>query len=200
MRKREFVLLAVAFLTLAGLGACSSEPAEELAAARAAIDEARAAEAETYAPEQMDEMTQKLRDAEAAVQAENEKFALFRDYEAANSALAEVREGAQEAVQTANTEKERVRQEAEQALVEAEAALNSAQTALENAPRGKGTRADIAALNADLEAVRSALESARQAIQAGQYMQAKNQITSAKSQAESVENEIEQALSRSGRS
>lgn len=199
MRTRFVVLGIVASLALLATSACSSEPTVEVTAAQAAVDQAKAAEADVYTPQQYQQLQTALDELKAGIKAENEKFALFRDFEPMKQKAVALRQSATEAVQAAQTEKERVRQEVEQALREAEGALTAAQEALAKAPKGKGTKADLEALTADLDAVASALTTARQAMVGGKYLEAKTQITSAKSQADSVAAEIAEALSRRGR-
>lgn len=199
MRTRFVVLGTVMTLALLATAACSSEPTAELTAAQAAVDQAKAAEADVYIPQQYQQLRTTLDEVQAGIKAEGEKFALFRDYEPFKQKLVELKTSADAAVQAAQAEKERVRQEVEQALSEAEGALAAAQGALAKAPKGKGTKADLEALKADLDAVSSALSTARQSVEAGKYLEAKSQIASAKAQADSVASEIAAATSRRGR-
>ena len=191
----SIVLASLAFL----FASCSSEPTQEAAAAKSAMDQAVAAEAETYASADYQSAKETLDEAQAAIKAENEKFSLFRDYEPTVAKLNQAKAQFAAAAETAKTEKEKVRQETEQALAEAEQALTSAREMLAKAPKGKGTKADLAALAADLDAVSTALDSARQSITSGKYMEAKTKISSAKSQAESITSEVEQAIAKKGR-
>jgi len=184
------VFASVAFL----FASCSSEPTQDVAATKSAMDQAVAAEAETYAPTDFQTAKETYDEAQAAIKAENDKFSPFRDYEPIVAKLNQAKTEFAAAAESAKVEKERVRQEAEQALADAEQALTSAREMLAKAPKGKGTKADLAALTADLDAVSTALDSARESISAGNYMEAKTKIASAKSQAESITSEVEQAM------
>jgi hypothetical protein len=199
MRTRLLVSGVMAMLALLATAACSSEPTAELNAAQAALDQAKTAEADVYAPQQYQQLQAALGEIQAGIKAENEKFALFRDYDPLKQRAVEFRQTADATVQAAQAEKDRVRQEVEQALAEAESALTAAREALAKAPKGKGTKADLDALTADLDAVASALTTARQSVESGKYLEAKSQIESAKAQADSVAAEVAQALTRRGR-
>jgi hypothetical protein len=198
MSRRALVVVFAAGYALAAAG-CSSEPKVELASAETALSQAAAAEAGTYAAQEFEQATSLLEEARVALQAENEKFALFRDFDPVAERLSQARHRAESAVQSATMEKDRIRGETARALMDAEAALATAQAALDSAPKGKGTQADLEALNADLGVVRSALENAKQAMNAGKYFEAGSRISAAKTQANAISSQVEQAVAKRSR-
>lgn len=181
-------------LILLGAGACASEPTEEMTAAQAAYDQAVQAEAETYAPDQFAQAKQLLEEAKAAVEAEKERFALVRDFDAAKEKLAQAKADLEAAASAAQQAKEQVRQEAEEGLAAAEQALQEARDLLAKAPRGKGSQADLEAMQADLTAAEEALASARQALEAGKYMDARAQVNGAREKIDAVKQQVEAAI------
>ena len=185
-----FILATFAFV----LAGCASEPTAEVSAAEQAKNQASAAEAEKYAPDDFQKAQTTLDEAQTALKAENDKYAMFRDYAPVKTKLAQATQEFDAAAQAAQTKKEEVRQQAEQGLTEAEQALASAQTALEKAPKGKGTRADLEAMKADLEAASQGLDSAREQLKAGNYLEAQSQIEAAKTKADSVSSQVAEAI------
>lgn len=186
-------------LTL-GLAACASEPTAEVSAAEQAKNQAAAAEAETYVPDQYQKAQATLDQAQTALNAENDKFSMFRDYDPIKTQLSQATQEFNDAAQAAQTKKEEVRTQNEQDLADAEQAVAAAQSALEKAPKGKGTQADLEAMKADLDAASTALDNARQQMQSGNYLEAQSQIQSAKAKADSVSSQVEEAIkARRGR-
>ena len=81
----------VAFLSLtvaALLIGCAQAPQVELDAAKAAVDTAKAAQAEMYAPEALAEVQQAMTAAEAEIAAQAEKLAFLRKYDTAKQLIA----------------------------------------------------------------------------------------------------------------
>ena len=60
--------------------ACSKPPEQAIQASGAALEEAKAAGAETYAPDALQQAQDLLAQAEAAKKTQDEKFVLFRSY------------------------------------------------------------------------------------------------------------------------
>ncbi len=199
MYRRLAGLILLTGLTL-GLAACSSEPTAEISAAEQAKNQAAATDADKYVPDEFQKAQSTLDQAQTALQAENDKFSMFRDYDPIRTQLSQATQEFNDAGQAAQTKKEEVQQQDEQDLADAEQALASAQSALEKAPKGKGTQADLEAMSADLDAAGTALDNARQQMQAGNYLESQSQIQTAKRKADSVSSQVEEAIkARSGR-
>ena len=149
-------------LTLAlAVSACGDPPDKEIPQAQGAIDAAKAAGAEQYAPEEYAAAQKALKDANDAV--------TDRDYRLALNHALDAREHAQTAAKQAGDGKaaaradaDRVLRDASQALDEARLRLHAAETARVNAR----TLADARRLIADGDAT---LQKARAAFQTGRY-------------------------------
>lgn len=192
-----WVLMTGVILTLAG---CASAPTEQVSAAEQAMNQAAAAEADKYVPDEFQKAQTTLDEAQTALKAEDEKFSMFRDYDPIKTKLSQATEEFNSAAQAAEMKKEEVQKQNQQALADAEQALASAQAALEKAPRGKGSQADLEQMRADLDAASAALDTARQQQQAGNFLDAQSQIQSAKSKADAVSSQVEEAIkARRGR-
>jgi hypothetical protein len=185
--------------TLGLLAGCADPPEEASQRAAEAVQAARDAEAETYAVPELREAESSLAAAEQATQAQNERFAILRDYEEAEKMLAETQVKAQDARQRAIEGKEEARLVAEGRLGRLHEALGAAQTALDSAPRGKGTRADIAALTADLDGIRAELPDLEAQIESEEYFAARDKADSMIELAESISEEIQVAVETQAR-
>ncbi len=76
--KRPLALPLVLAALLAGLAACAEPPAAEEQSADQALQAARDAEAETYAPESLRAADTALQEARTEIQTQNERFAIMR--------------------------------------------------------------------------------------------------------------------------
>ena len=144
--------------------ACSEPPQKEIDRAQGAIDAARAAGAERYAPAEFTAATEALTQAHDAV--------AQRDYRTALSRALTASERAQEAARQAADGKARARSEAEGAV---NAANNSAQqlrSAIKSAETQKSRARQIAAARKTLQRVENDLQEARAHLAAERYLEA----------------------------
>jgi hypothetical protein len=75
-------------LAMIGLAACAKPPQATIDQAKAALDAAGQSEAATYAAQAWDTAQQSMNAANAEIEAQAQKFALFRSYKKANELLA----------------------------------------------------------------------------------------------------------------
>jgi hypothetical protein len=195
-------LMTVALLaTTLLVTACAKAPESELTAAQSALDQARTAEAEKYAPDTWRAANDSLAAANAEIQAQNSKFALFRKYDRAKNLIAASQSSATQAQADAGVNKQAARTAADEALTMATAAVDSAKTALDSAPMGKDNRADVEAMKADLAGAETNLEQVRQAIAQEDYLGAKAQADAIRDKAMTIVNDVQGARDRmAGRS
>ena len=178
---------------LALTAGCAQAPQEAIDAANQALETARNAEAPDYAPEEWQAAEDALDSAMVEVQAQNDKFTLFRSYSEASQLLDGATQAANTAATAAASGREEVRVRAEMLLQEAETALAAATAALETAPKGKGTEADLLAMKQEIEGMTGSLASAREAFAAGKYLVAEASAQSVREQANAISADIAQA-------
>jgi hypothetical protein len=130
--------------------ACGEPPSKEMHQAQGAIDAARAAGAERYAPEEFQAAVEALQHAEAAV--------AQRDYRLALNHALDSRERAQNSAREAASERAQARSLAERTLAQVTAALATATAKLDAAAATKVPAKTLAA-------PRSAIESAQKQVQ-----------------------------------
>jgi hypothetical protein len=189
--KIRLVLMGVAVL---GLAACEDPPEPAIQSARAALTSAETAGADEYAPESLAaaEAAQQALDAELTVQ--EEKFAMFRDYEETTRLATEAQAAAERAAADAEAGKVQVRQETEALIAQARAIIDEASTLLATAPRGKGSEVDLAVLQADIAGAGALLPEVEQSLAAGRYLEAKSRAESALATAQGVKDQVLAAI------
>lgn len=189
-------LLAVIALGLLAIAGCSKPPEAEMAAAKAAVDAARAAEAEQYVPQQFRMVSDSLNAANAMKTEQDSKFALFRSYGKSKEAFVRAEGIANKVVEDAKAEKERVRQEVMAKLAVAKTGIDSAMVALEKAPKGKDNKADLELIKNDLMGLSSAYTEAEADFNAGKFLVAKGKVESLIQRTQSIVSEIEAAAAK----
>lgn len=194
MKKQASLILMVLAVFL--VASCSKPPEAEIQSAEAALQAARAAEAEDYASASYQKAMDALNAAKAAKEEQDAKFALFRKYGPVKDMYVSAKTLADEAKSEAEVEKERVANEVRELVTQAQAAIDSATVALEKAPRGKGSKAEIELIKASLDSVRESFVQAQADVNAGKFKIAKSKLESVIERANGIVTEIEAAKAK----
>jgi len=147
MRKSVAVVLGVMLLVVAG---CSKAPVDEEKRAIDALDLAREAEADIYAPEAFAAAQDTLDGGIKERQRQDDKFKLFRSYGKAREQFLRAEELAVRSVDIAGDVKNQQADDCRVAAERATAVVDSCADLLDKAPKAKGSRADLRALREDL--------------------------------------------------
>ena len=113
MERRKSGLMVLVVCAISLVIGCAKPPEQKFAAAREALGAAKAAEADQYAPVEFASAQALFDEAVKKTGVEKRKLFFSRNYEEVASILDEAAEAARKAVQSADAEKERMRQEAE---------------------------------------------------------------------------------------
>jgi hypothetical protein len=192
-RIAKFLPVLLALLVLVG---CSKPPEVEMAAAKASIDAAKAAEAEQYVPKAYRAAMDSLNAANAAKTEQDGKFVLFRSYAKSKDMFVRADALAKKVATDAAAEKERVKAEVTGMLAETKTLLDSANVAVTKAPVGKGNKADIELIKNDLASVTTAFDDANNEFNAGKYLTARSKVQVVKQKVESILVELETAIAK----
>ena len=172
--------------------ACSAPPQKEIASAQAAIDAARAAGAEQYAPESFTAATTALQQSHEAVAQRDYRLALTRAVDASDRA--------QEAARQAAEGKARARTEAEMAISASNAALLQLEARLKAADAAHVPARELASARAVAKDAVTALQKARATLIGGNYAEATAGVKGLQERIRSQIATVEQATaSRTGR-
>lgn len=182
MKLSRIAVLSLAFV----LVACQKPPQVELDAAKQAVQAVRDAEAQKYAADQLAGVESAIQAAEAEIATQNEKFALFRNYDNAKKMLAEVGTKADAAKAAAVAGKEQARSEAEAALTAAKTAVDGVRVALDELGgckrKPKGFKEDLEALRGQVDGLSAQVAPIESAYASEDYKGAKSQAESLSSQ------------------
>jgi len=122
-------------------------------AANASIESAKTAGADRYVPASFNAATEALKTAQAAVEEQNAKFALFRNYDAAKTTLASVNTLTSKAVEETTAKKEALKAEVAAAVTELNTVIAEDKAMLAKAPKGKEGKAALEAIGQEIAAV-----------------------------------------------
>jgi len=190
----SFILAA---LVAAGLMAgCSKAPTAQFETSKTAIEGAKLAEAEQYAPDLFKAASDSLNLASAEIQKEEGRFSMLRDYDRAQAILTSAQKLADDAKAAAEVEKEKVRQYDSALIIEIDSLIVQTKDGLAKAPKGKGTRLDLKVLQTDLDGAVGALAAAKTEFESGKFLTARDMLQAVKAQITKVKGEVDTALAR----
>jgi len=152
MKKGLLKLVAFSFLVVS-LASCAKAPQAEIDAANVSIEAAKTAGADRYAPESFNAASEALKTALTAVEEQNSKFALFRNYDASKTTLASVATLSTKAVEETTAKKEALKAEVTQSITDLTALIVADKELLAKAPKGKEGKAALEAIGQEIAVV-----------------------------------------------
>jgi chromosome segregation ATPase len=200
MRSKTTLVLAVLLSSALLVTGCAKPPQAELDAAKAVLAEADGAKAATYASAELAAANEALNAAQAEIDTQNNKFALFRSYKKAVELLTDASNKAKAAKDAAVANMEKAKGEAQAAIDAAKAAVASAQTemaTLEGCKRKpKGFAADMTLLKGTLDGIVAELPGVESAFGSEDYLNAKSQAEGLTSRANTLVTDLQGAKTK----
>ena len=160
--------LPAVLLSLCLLAACSAPPQKEIDLAQGAIDAARAAGADRYAPEEVADASASLQQAHEAIAQRDYRLALTRALDAHDRAL--------EAARAAAEGQARARGDADAAVTAATAAIERFRRRLEAPETARLPKREVDAARRALAAAEADVQKAGAAIASGDYEAARRVV------------------------
>lgn len=183
---RLFAALSAITCAVAFTVACSAPPQKEIDRAQQAVDAARAAGAEQYAPDSFAEATAALQQSHEAVNQ--------RDYRLALSRAVDASDRAQEAARAATENKAKARSQAEAAVNAVNALVMHLQARLKVAEEVRVPSRELAPPRAALKETEGALQKARALLAAANYAAAIQAVSGSDSRIRSESRVVEAAI------
>ena len=195
--KKNALLTIVALAGLALLfTSCAKLPEMEMNNAKAAVEAAKAAEADRYVPAEFRAVQDSLSAAMTEVENQKSKFVLFRSYKKVGVKFNNVVTLANTVKENAGIKKEEVKNEAQQTLAEANTLVAEVQELIVKAPKGKGGKEALEAIQSDLALVEASLAEVSTLINNGDYKTALDKGKAANEKAMSLKAELEEAIAK----
>ncbi len=189
-------VVSVIFVLGLIISGCAKAPVVEVDAVKAALSDAKTAEADRYANSEYGTANSSLAAAQSEVEHQNSRFALLRNYDQAKQLLTKAQADAQAAKSAADTNKAQVRSEAESTLQQTQTAIAEAKTLMESAPKGKEGKAALELIQTDLTMLETSLPDVTAVISSGDFLAAKDQAQSKMAKANSIKQELQDAIAK----
>jgi hypothetical protein len=184
------VLLVGMSLMMAGVAGCAKAPDAELAAAKKAVEEARAAEADKYAAGEFQLAQDGLDKAMEEIKRQNTANVLSRTYVQAKEMLVNVDVQAKAAVQNVAGRKLWVKGEVEGAVGQLKASLREAKVGVAKAVGGKKKDPATEALGEKVAAIEASIAEIDTLLAGGNYISARDKAAVALAEIDSVKNTL----------
>jgi len=194
--KSKILMGFAAIVMVALMSACGKLPQAQIDEANAAIEAAKAAEAEVYLPADFAALQDSMRAVNAYIEAQKSK--LFKKYGPAVEDLKAVVTMAKSVQENAAKRKEEVKQEVETLMADVKAVIDEINKLFPRAPKGKEGKAALEQMKAELETVNAAVTEAQSKYDSGAYMDALNKLKAAKETADRIDNELKEAIKKVG--
>jgi predicted small lipoprotein YifL len=192
--KRKILMGMAVIAMVAVLSGCGKKPQAEIDATNAAIEAAKAAEANVYLPDEFAAVQDSMNAVMAAIETKEGK--LFKGMAAEKEKLTAVTVLANEVAGKVAARKEEVKTEAETLLNDIKTVLDENTKLVPKLPKGKEGAAVIEQIKADLANVDAAVAEAQGSYDKGAFMDALNKIKAAKEKADALNAEIKEALTK----
>ncbi len=195
------ILLTIA--ALAGMTimftSCAKLPEAEMASAKAAVEAAKAAEADRYIPAEYRALNDSLNTALTEVENQKSKFVLFRSYKKVTAKLNNVVALGNTVKENAGIRKEEVKNQAQQTLAEATTLVEEVKALILKAPKGKEGKEALEAIQGDLALVEASMAEVATLLNNGDYLTALDKVKAANEKAGGLKAELEEVIAKKGR-
>ena len=197
--RSALLLMSAAVILAIGVSSCAKPPQMEKDQATASIDKAKQMEAPEYAPNDLKAAQDSLAAADAEVNTQQGKFALFRSYKKAKALYLSAQQLGQTAADNAVKNKAQAKADAEAAVDAAKKSIADARTLLASKDvmalkRGKETREQLKQIETEINSIDSSLSQVTALQQQEKYKQALAMAKSANDNAQAKISEVNQAL------
>jgi hypothetical protein len=188
-------------LLLMGVASCAKPPEMEIQAAQAALDQAKVKEATEYASAEYRAAADSLTAANAEIDRQKAKFALFRSYKNATQKALSAKTAAEQAATAAVRNKELARQEAEAALATAVQEIADTRALIDSdlgkrLMRAKEAKQALTQIVADLDAAEATLANVREGIGNERYRVATSMGNEAVAKVQQLRSEVQTAIDK----
>lgn len=189
-------VVSVIFVLGLIVSGCAKPPVAEVDAVKAALADAKTAEADRYAKDDYSTANNSLAAAQTEVEHQNSRFALLRNYDQAKTLLTKAQADTQAAKSAADANKAKVRSEVEGLMQQTQTAIAEAKDLMTKAPKGKEGKAALELINTDITMLETSLPDVNSVITSGDYLTAQDQAQSKLAKANSIKDELNAAIAK----
>jgi hypothetical protein len=197
MRKQKWMLWGVTALTLTLVAGCAKPPQQEIDALKAAMTAAEQAEAPKYASQEWGNAQRAMNAVNAELEAQANKFALFRSYTKTKELITAADQAATEAREAGASGKVAARNAADEALAGARTAIEGATTAMAELEacrrKPKDFKKDMEMMQATLDGYVAQVAGIESAIASEDFVGARSQAESLTASVDALTSDLQEA-------
>jgi len=199
MRNRKLAL-GVAALSLALAVGCAKPPQQDIDGLKAAMTAAEQAEAPKYAADAWNAAQTSMNAVNAELEAQANKFALFRSYTKTKELIADANQKASAAKDAAVAGKEKAKKDANDSLAAVKSALDDANKMLADLGKckrqPKDFKKDLEAMKGNLDGLNAQVAGIQGSIDKEDFLGAKASADSLKGQVDKIPDDMKQAKAK----
>lgn len=192
--KRNLLTVIMALGMIVFLSSCGKVPQAEIDNAKLAIENARAAGSELYAPEQFAMVEDSMNAIMENIEARKSK--MFKNFKEEKAQLEGIVLLAEDTRLAAEAKKQEVMQEFQDVLATVTTLIAEDKDLLTKAPKGKEGKLALQAIGNDIAAVEESVSSANGMYAEGKYIPALDAIKAANEKAMALNNELKEVIAK----
>lgn len=191
--KRIFYVLSIVAAALI-FTSCAKAPQAEIDAAKAALEQAKIAQADLYVEGDYLAVQDSLNAIMVEIEAQSSK--LFKSYGKSKEKLAVVATQATDLIAKADVRKDEIKAEVANAEAETLALIEENNALLAKAPKGKEGKEAIEAIKLDLIGITSSVSEVSELVAGGNLLGAQTKVNAAKQKATEINTELKTVLEK----
>jgi hypothetical protein len=196
--KKKIVLgiAAISFATVL-FTSCAKMPQVEIDAAKAAVEEAKVAQAEMYVPEAFVGLQDTMKAAMESIEAQESKW--FKNYDDAKAKLAAVITISADVKVKVEARKVELKNEIDANIAAAKEIMTENATLFTKAPKGKEGAAALLEIKSEMATIETSIGEAEAMLATGDLINTSNKAKAAKDQATAINEELKAAIEKKGK-
>jgi hypothetical protein len=196
MKKNLIQSTSILLLVILLVTGCAKPPQIELDAAKSSMEAANSVEANRYLASEFNALQDSLNAAIVAIEAENSKSSMSRDYEEIKGKIVKITTDAEVLKLKTEERKVQVRDEVQQSLVTLSSLITEDKDLLTKAPKGKEGITALEAIQSDITIIEASVNEINTLISNGDYLTAQDKVNASKAKAEAIKEELNTAISK----
>jgi hypothetical protein len=193
--KRKILFGFASVMMLVFLASCGKVPQEQIDAANFAIESARLAEADVYAPAEYAALTDSLNASMAAIEAQKSKT--FKNFKESKMQLERVVVASATVQENAAAAKAQLGLETEVLISETNALIAETKDLMLQAPKGKEGAAALELISNELTVTEGSVTEATNLFREGKFMAAHDKVKAAMGNVMAINTELKEAIAKS---
>lgn len=191
--KKYFVFIAVVAISLI-ITSCAKAPQAEMDAAKAALEQAKVAQADVFLTSDYQALQDSIN--KATTEIETQKSKMFGNYKVAKQTLANVTTQATTLVDKTTAKKEEVKKEVVDAQAQIALLMDENSKLVELAPKGKEGKEAIEAIKSDLASINASSPEIQTLLDSNDLIAAQSKANAVKQKAEGINTELKTVMEK----